>query len=81
MSEDKILSEILKIVQAHATSPIGADSDLYVCGFDSLSMMELVLAVEDHFNVSLPNEALTKAQMRTPDLIANSVKALKVENG
>ncbi|HLX24508.1 MAG TPA: acyl carrier protein [Usitatibacter sp.] len=54
---------IRKLLAEHARlvvdpSRLGDDSDLYEAGLTSLSTVNLMLALEEHFNVELPDRML-----------------------
>jgi acyl carrier protein len=46
------------------------DGDLFAAGLDSMAVMQLVVAVEDRFEVELGPEDLTKANLATPTTLA-----------
>ncbi len=46
------------------------DGDLFSAGLDSMAVMQLVVAVEDRFEVELLPEDLTRANLATPTTLA-----------
>jgi acyl carrier protein len=46
------------------------DGDLFAAGLDSMAVMQLVVAVEDRFEVELLPEDLTRAYLATPTTLA-----------
>ena len=46
------------------------DGDLFTAGLDSMAVMQLVVAVEDRYEVELGPEDLTKANLATPTTLA-----------
>jgi acyl carrier protein len=46
------------------------DGDLAEAGLDSMAIMQLVVAVEDRFEIELGPEELTKANLATPKTLA-----------
>jgi acyl carrier protein len=46
------------------------DGDLFAAGLDSMAVMQLVVAVEDRYEVELGPEDLTKANLATPTTLA-----------
>jgi acyl carrier protein len=46
------------------------DGDLFAAGLDSMAVMQLVVAVEDRFEVELGPDDLTKAHLATPTTLA-----------
>lgn len=51
------------------------DGDLFAVGLDSMAVMQIVVAVEDHFGVELVPEDLTKAQLATPRALAALIRS------
>lgn len=51
------------------------DGDLFTAGLDSMAVMQLVVAVEDRFEVELGPEDLTKANLATPTTLAALIAA------
>lgn len=79
---DEILREVKRIVAeltGIASSAIhetdGLETEL---GCDSLDLVEIVMEVEDHFDVSVPDEV--SEQIRTVEQIANGVARLLDES-
>ena len=46
------------------------DGDLFAAGLDSMAVMQLVVAVEDRFEVELGPDDLTRAHLATPTTLA-----------
>lgn len=58
----KILEEQIRVTNAAPTS-IGNDSNLqHDLGFDSLDTVEVAIAIEDEFDIDIPDEDLEKAK-------------------
>lgn len=51
------------------------DGDLFAAGLDSMAVMQLVVAVEDRFEVELGPDDLTKAHLATPTSLAALIAA------
>jgi acyl carrier protein len=51
------------------------DGDLFAAGLDSMAVMQLVVAVEDRFEVELGPDDLTKAHLATPMTLAALIAA------
>ena len=51
------------------------DGDLFAAGLDSMAVMQLVVAVEDRFEVELGPDDLTKANLATPTTLAALIAA------
>lgn len=53
------------------------DTDLYQAGMKSFASVQLLLALEDTFEIEFPESMLTRATFRSPAAIERSVRALK----
>ena len=49
-----------------AVHPLNYEARLTDLGLDSLNTMDLILSLEDAFNVQLPEQELTQENLRTP---------------
>jgi acyl carrier protein len=63
--EEDVTEEIRKIVAEHArlsvdAAGLTADSDLYQAGMTSHASVNVMLALEDHFDVEFPDRMLTR---------------------
>jgi acyl carrier protein len=72
-------AEIVQIVEQHARLSVAADSlapdaDLYQAGMTSHASVNLMLALEDHFDVEFPDAMLTRTVFES---IANIEAALR----
>jgi acyl carrier protein len=56
--------------------PISRDDDLHTEGLSSLGLVNLMLAVEEEFDVKVPERDMTPANFRTIARIAELVRAL-----
>ena len=77
-----IQSEIREIVIKHAR--LSADvvtlterSDLYAAGLTSLTTVNLMLALEDHFDIEFPDRMLVRKTFGSIQSLAEAVEALK----
>jgi acyl carrier protein len=52
------------------------DSDLYDAGLTSLITVNLLLAIEDHFDVEFPDELLSRRTFQSIDALAEAVEDL-----
>jgi len=57
-----------------------ADSDLAVYSIDSLTVVRLMVAVEDAFGVLIPDEAITFEIFSSPGALWNVVSGLREES-
>ncbi len=53
------------------------DTDLYRAGMKSFASVQLMLALEDAFEIEFPESMLTRATFRSPAAIERAVRALK----
>ena len=51
-------------------------SDLYDAGLTSLTTVNLLLAIEDHFDVEFPDELLSRRTFQSIDALAEAVEGL-----
>lgn len=58
----------------------GVDSDLFAAGLDSMAIMQLVLMLEDEFNVKLPDCSITRTTFATARQIAEAVAAARAQS-
>ncbi len=80
--EAVILKELDKVVRenADANSDVVLDANTNIArelGLDSLAIMDLVMALEDHFDISIPLDRI--AETETVNELANLVDSLKTE--
>jgi acyl carrier protein len=75
---------IREVLEAHARLPVdvwqlGDDANLYEAGMTSHASVNLMLALEDRFDVEFPDEMLTRKSFESIDAIRRSLEALGVE--
>lgn len=73
--------QIREILGAHGRLSVDVtdlknDSDLYDAGLTSLITVNLLLAVEDHFDVEFPDELLSRRTFQSIDALAEAVEDL-----
>jgi len=73
--------QIRDILETHgrlsvAVSELRNDSDLYDAGLTSLITVNLLLAIEDHFDVEFPDELLSRRTFQSIDAMAEAVEDL-----
>jgi acyl carrier protein len=54
------------------------DADLYAAGLSSLATVHLMLAVEDEFNIEIPDRMLTRRLFSSIDSLAAAVTELQL---
>lgn len=74
--------EIRKIVGSIAhidVSPerIADDDDLYEAGLSSLNTIQLMLVIEKHFNIEIPDEQLNRQLFGSIDSLAETISQLQ----
>ncbi|HEV3284761.1 MAG TPA: acyl carrier protein [Solirubrobacteraceae bacterium] len=75
--------EIRSILRDHARLPMDVDrlaveSDLYQAGMTSHASVNVMLALEDHFDVEFPDRMLTRSVFESIASIAMSLEELHV---
>ena len=56
---------------------ISDDDDLYEAGLSSLSTIQLVLAIERHFNIEIPDQMLYRHLFQSVNPLAKAVTTLQ----
>lgn len=56
-------------------TPLRADDDLRGLGLDSMAMVQVLLDVEQAYQVMLPDDALSSSTFSTPQTLWNAVRA------
>ena len=77
---------VKEILRAHARLSVDVgmlddDADLYQAGFTSHACVEVMLAVEDAFDVEFPEEMLRKGTFQSVAAICTAVEALAAVGG
>jgi acyl carrier protein len=78
--------EIRQIISEHGRLPVDAasvavDADLYQAGLSSHASVNVMLALEDHFDVEFPDRMLTPSVFQSIASIEAAVTELRVEEG
>ena len=73
--------QIREILSTHGrlsveVSELQDDSDLYDAGLTSLITVNLLLAIEDHFDVEFPDELLSRRTFQSIAALADAVEDL-----
>lgn len=73
--------QIREILASHGrlsveVSELQNDSDLYDAGLTSLITVNLLLAIEDHFDVEFPDELLSRRTFQSINALAEAVEDL-----
>ncbi|MGD0196632.1 MAG: acyl carrier protein [Solirubrobacteraceae bacterium] len=81
MSEER-KTQIRRIIGEHARLHVGVDSigdadDLYVAGMTSHASVNLMLALEDAFDLEFPDSMLRRGVFTSVDSIAEAIGTLQ----
>ncbi len=76
--------EIRQIIKDHGRLPVDADSladdvDLYEAGMTSHASVNVMLALEDHFDVEFPDRMLKRSVFESIGAIAAALLELQAE--
>jgi acyl carrier protein len=76
--------EIRQILKGHARLAVDVDSladsaDLYEAGMTSHASVNLMLALEDHFDLEFPDHMLKRSVFESIDAIGRAVVELRTE--
>jgi acyl carrier protein len=79
-----MIESIREIVSTHGRLPVDVDAvpddaSLYEAGMTSHASVNLMLALEDHFDVEFPDEMLTRSAFESISSIRTSLVTLGVE--
>jgi acyl carrier protein len=74
-------SQVRSILATHGRLPVDVakladDSDLYDAGLTSLITVNLLLAIEDHFDVEFPDALLSRRTFQSINALAEAVEGL-----
>ena len=77
--------EIRQIINEHGRLPIdvttlGANADLYQAGMTSHASVNLMLALEDAFDLEFPDRMLTRSVFESVGAIAAAIDELSLQN-
>jgi acyl carrier protein len=75
--------EIRSVIRDHARLPVDVDglapdADLYQAGMTSHASVNVMLALEDHFDIEFPDRMLTRSVFESINSIAAAVQELQV---
>jgi len=74
-------TQVREILASHGRLPVDVakltnESDLYDAGLTSLITVNLLLAIEDHFDVEFPDELLSRRTFQSINALAEAVEGL-----
>jgi acyl carrier protein len=70
---DNLEDRLIKVIGDRVLSldsSFGKDDDLYAAGLDSMAIMQLLLAVEEEFGISLPVESVSRKNLSSATALA-----------
>jgi len=75
--------EIRSVIRGHARIPVDVDglppdADLYQAGMTSHASVNVMLALEDHFDIEFPDRMLKRSVFESINSIAAAVQELQV---
>jgi acyl carrier protein len=81
---DAVNAEIRRVLRDHARLPVGVDSiddraDLFQAGMSSHASVNVMLALEDAFDIEFPDQMLKRSVFESVSGIANAVGELQAE--
>lgn len=78
MLEEEIRGLLLKHARLSAdVSALTHLSDLYAAGLTSLTTVNLMLALEDHFDIEFPDRMLVRKTFESIQSLSEAIEALK----
>jgi acyl carrier protein len=84
MSDPILRERIRAVLQAHARLPLAIDTltddaDLYAAGMSSHASVNVMLGLEDAFDVEFPDEMLTREVFASIASMADAIDSLGVQ--
>jgi acyl carrier protein len=81
---DAVTSEIRRVLSDHARLPVDvdtvrADADLFQAGMSSHASVNVMLALEDAFDVEFPDQMLKRSVFESIEAIASAVGQLQAQ--
>ena len=79
---DNVEAEIIKVVAARIPAGVQVSAQTRIArdlGLDSVAVMDFVMDIEDHFDISIPRDRI--AEVETVDDLRRAVEELLKEKG
>ncbi|HET9073899.1 MAG TPA: acyl carrier protein [Solirubrobacteraceae bacterium] len=81
MDTEQIRAKIREVLAAHAKLPVDVrtladDADLFAAGMTSFSSVNVMLALEDAFDVEFPDDMLNRRVFENVDAITQAVTSI-----
>ena len=82
MTEDEVKTEIRRVLRDHARLPVDVEqlddhADLFQAGMTSHASVNVMLALEDAFDIEFPDQMLKASVFQTVASIADAVGQLQ----
>jgi len=75
--DNRITTTVMRLLQQrNVTRDIGPEDDLREAGLTSMDMLNLVLAIEGEFDITIPESGINPANFRTITAISSLVRSL-----
>lgn len=74
--EEKVLKIVNSVIEDTEISIDQVDSDLSKLGMDSIAFIRMVIAIEEEFDIEVPDEYLLVPEINTMEKIINIVTEL-----
>lgn len=76
-----MINTIRTLLKKHAGLPVNVDdladdADLYAAGLSSFASVQLMLALEENFDIEFPDNLLNRKSFQSIDAIARSVTSI-----
>lgn len=75
--KQRVAEIVAKMLAAKGLQPAGPDTNLWESGLASMDIVNLMLAVEEAFDIQLPEELMTPDNFRTVNAIDTLLAGLK----
>jgi acyl carrier protein len=81
MNEEQTRTAIRQVLSAHAklsvdVSTLPDDADLFAAGMSSFASVNVMLALEDSFDIEFPNTMLSRRVFESIDSIATAIESI-----
>jgi acyl carrier protein len=75
--DNRITATVMRLLQQrNVTKAIGPEDDLREAGLTSMDMLNLVLAIEGEFDITIPESGINPANFRNITAISSLVRSL-----
>ncbi len=81
IKQDNVTEKLLEIIHKQIKFPEGAanipmDTELQALGLDSMGAINLLLDLEDSFDIAFPGSLLTEETFKTADSLSKAIQSL-----